>query len=621
MVARRYAWRMSFARRSGPQPLRMSTLFVRTLREDPADAEVASHRLLVRAGYIRRAAPGIYSWLPLGLRVLAKVEAVVREEMVAAGAQEVHFPALLPREPYEATGRWTEYGPNLFRLQDRKEGDYLLAPTHEEMFTLLVKDLYSSYKDLPVTLFQVQTKYRDEARPRAGLIRGREFVMKDAYSFDVDDAGLEASYQAQRAAYQRIFDRLGLEYVIVAATSGAMGGSRSEEFLSPTAIGEDTFVRSPGGYAANVEAVVTPVPDALPFDDAPAAHVEDTPDTPTIASLVEVANAQHPRPDRAWTAADTLKNVVLALTHPDGTREVVVVGVPGDREVDLKRVAAAFEPADVEAAGDADFARHPELVKGYIGPRALGPNARGEGVEPGADGDTAVRYLLDPRVVAGTRWITGADAPGRHVFDLVAGRDFAADGTVEAAEVRAGDPAPDGSGPLELARGIEIGHIFALGTKYAEALGLSVLDVNGKATTVTMGSYGIGVTRALAALAEANHDDAGLAWPAHVAPAHVHLVATGKDAEVFEAAARIADELAEQGVEVLYDDRPKVSPGVKFKDAELLGVPLVVVVGRGLADGVVEVRPRVGGESEQVPVADVVGHVVERVSTSLEQLG
>ncbi|WP_239073243.1 proline--tRNA ligase [Sediminihabitans luteus] len=612
---------MSFARRSGPQPLRMSTLFVRTLREDPADAEVASHRLLVRAGYIRRAAPGIYSWLPLGLRVLAKVEAVVREEMVAAGAQEVHFPALLPREPYEATGRWTEYGPNLFRLQDRKEGDYLLAPTHEEMFTLLVKDLYSSYKDLPVTLFQVQTKYRDEARPRAGLIRGREFVMKDAYSFDVDDAGLEASYQAQRAAYQRIFDRLGLEYVIVAATSGAMGGSRSEEFLSPTAIGEDTFVRSPGGYAANVEAVVTPVPDALPFDDAPAAHVEDTPDTPTIASLVEVANAQHPRPDRAWTAADTLKNVVLALTHPDGTREVVVVGVPGDREVDLKRVAAAFEPADVEAAGDADFARHPELVKGYIGPRALGPNARGEGVEPGADGDTAVRYLLDPRVVAGTRWITGADAPGRHVFDLVAGRDFAADGTVEAAEVRAGDPAPDGSGPLELARGIEIGHIFALGTKYAEALGLSVLDVNGKATTVTMGSYGIGVTRALAALAEANHDDAGLAWPAHVAPAHVHLVATGKDAEVFEAAARIADELAEQGVEVLYDDRPKVSPGVKFKDAELLGVPLVVVVGRGLADGVVEVRPRVGGESEQVPVADVVGHVVERVSTSLEQLG
>ncbi|MCB7137704.1 proline--tRNA ligase [Cellulosimicrobium marinum] len=597
--------------------LRLSTLFVRTLREDPADAEVASHRLLVRAGYIRRAAPGIYTWLPLGLRVLAKVEAVVREEMVAAGAQEVHFPALLPREPYEATGRWTEYGPNLFRLTDRKDGDYLLAPTHEEMFTLLVKDLYSSYKDLPLTLFQIQTKYRDEARPRAGLIRGREFVMKDAYSFDTTDAGLDASYQAQRAAYQRIFDRLGLEYVVVAATSGAMGGSRSEEFLTPTPIGEDTFVRSAGGYAANVEAVVTPVPEALDHADAPAAHVEDTPDTPTIASLVDVANARYPRADRAWTAADTLKNVVLALTHPDGRREVVVVGVPGDREVDLKRVGAAFEPAEVEPATDADFAAHPELVKGYIGPQVLGPNVTRE-TEPGEDEPVrhSVRYLLDPRVVAGTRWITGANEDGRHVFDLVAERDFSADGTIEAAEVRAGDPAPDGSGPLELARGIEIGHIFQLGRKYAQALGLTVLDENGKQVVVTMGSYGIGVTRVLAALAEANHDDAGLAWPAHVAPAHVHVVATGKDAAVFDEAERLATELAARGVEVVYDDRPKVSPGVKFKDAELLGVPLLLVVGRGLADDVVEVRPR-AGEAVQVPVAEAVDRAVAEVQALL----
>lgn len=589
--------------------LRLSTLFVRTLREDPADAEVASHKLLVRAGYIRRAAPGIYSWLPLGLRVLAKVEAVVREEMAAAGAQEVHFPALLPKEPYEATGRWTEYGPNIFRLRDRKGGDYLLAPTHEEMFTLLVKDLYSSYKDLPLTLFQIQTKYRDEARPRAGLIRGREFVMKDAYSFDVDDAGLDASYAAQRAAYQRVFDRLGLEYVVVTATSGAMGGSRSEEFLTPTAIGEDTFVRSASGYAANVEAVTTVAPPALDWSDAPAAHVEDTPDTPTIETLVAHANAHQPRPDREWTAADTLKNVVLALVHPTGERELLVVGLPGDREVDLKRLEAGLAPAEVEAAGEADFAAHPELVKGYIGPGALGPNVP---VAEGAE-RTAVRYLLDPRVVDGTRWITGANQPGRHVFDLVAGRDFTADGTVEAAEVRAGDPAPDGSGPLELARGIEIGHIFQLGRKYAQALGLTVLDQNGKAQVVTMGSYGIGVTRVLAALAEANHDDRGLAWPAHVAPAHVHVVATGKDATVFDAADEIARELSGRGVEVLYDDRPKVSPGVKFADAELLGVPLVVVVGRGLAEGVVEVRPRAGGDAQQVPVADVVEHVAARV--------
>jgi len=604
----------------GADLLRLSTLFVRTLREDPADAEVASHKLLVRAGYIRRAAPGIYTWLPLGLRVLRKVEAVVREEMAAAGAQEVHFPALLPKEPYEATGRWTEYGPNIFRLKDRKEADYLLAPTHEEMFTLLVKDLYSSYKDLPLTIYQIQTKYRDEARPRAGLIRGREFVMKDAYSFDTTDEGLARSYEAQRAAYRRIFDRLGLEYVIVAATSGAMGGSRSEEFLTPTAIGEDTFVRSPGGYAANVEAVVTPVPEDVDYADAPAAHVEDTPDTPTIESLVALANARFPRPDRAWTAADTLKNVVLALTHPDGRREVVVVGLPGDREVDLKRVGAAFEPAEVEPATDADFAAHPELVKGYIGPQVLGPNARREAPADAtlAEGEVperhSVRYLLDPRVVAGTRWITGANEPGKHVFDLVAERDFAADGTVEAAEVRAGDPAPDGSGPLELARGIEIGHIFALGRKYAQALGLTVLDENGKQVVVTMGSYGIGVTRVLAALAEANHDDAGLAWPAHVAPAHVHVLATGKDASVFEEAERLATELTARGVEVVYDDRPKVSPGVKFKDAELLGVPLLLVVGRGLADGVVEVRPR-AGESVQVPVA--VEHVAARVAELL----
>lgn len=585
--------------------LRLSTLFVRTLREDPADAEVASHRLLVRAGYIRRAAPGIYTWLPLGLKVLAKVEAVVREEMEAAGAQEVHFPALLPKEPYEATGRWTEYGPNIFRLKDRKGGDYLLAPTHEELFTLLVKDLYSSYKDLPLTLFQIQTKYRDEARPRAGLIRGREFVMKDAYSFDVDDAGLEASYQAQRDAYRRIFERLGLEYVIVAATSGAMGGSRSEEFLTPTAIGEDTFVRSAGGYAANVEAVTTIVPDAVPYDDAPQAHVEDTPDTPTIDSLVALANARFPRPDRAWTAADTLKNVVVALVQPSGERELLVVGLPGDREVDLKRLEAAVTPAEVETAGEADFAAHPELVRGYIGPSVLGPNG----------GEESVRFLLDPRVVEGTRWITGANEAGRHVFDLVAGRDFTADGTVEAAEVRAGDPAPDGSGPLELARGIEIGHIFALGRKYASALGLTVLDRNGKAQVVTMGSYGIGVTRVLAALAEANHDDRGLAWPAHVAPAQVHVVATGKDEAVFEAAESIAQTLHSRGIEVLYDDRFKVSPGVKFADAELLGVPLVVVVGRGLAEGVVEVRPRVGGTAEQVAVGEAADRVAELVDS------
>lgn len=583
----------------------MSSLFLRTLREDPADAELPSHRLLVRAGYIRRAAPGIYSWLPLGLRVLAKVEAIVREEMAAAGAQEVHFPALLPREPYEATGRWTDYGPNLFTLKDRRENDYLLAPTHEEMFTLLVKDLYSSYKDLPLTLYQVQTKYRDEARPRAGLLRGREFIMKDAYSFDVDEEGLERSYQTQRDAYERIFTRLGLEYVIVAATSGAMGGSRSEEFLFPTDAGEDTFVRSAGGYAANVEAAVTAAPEPRDAAGLPAAEVRHTPDSVTIQTLVDQANALYPRPEGPWTAADTLKNVVLALTHPDGADELIVVGLPGDRDVDLKRLEGALEPTVVSAASEEQIASRPELVQGYIGPAVVGPNtAAGGGPER-----TALRYLLDPRVVPGTSWITGADAEDKHVFNLVAGRDFTADGTLEAAEVLPGDPAPDGSGPLQLARGIEIGHLFALGRKYADALGLSVLDANGKSQVVTMGSYGIGVTRSLAAIAENTHDEQGLCWPIQVAPAHLHIVATGKDPQVLATAEQFATELDEDGVEVLLDDRPKVSAGVKFADAEIIGVPYVLVVGRGLAEGVVELRHRVSGERTELPAAEAITRV------------
>src|SRR5215212_8814462 len=576
----------------------MSELFVRTLREDPADAEVPSHRWLVRAGYIRRVAPGLYSWLPLGYRVLRKVEEIVREEMDAIGAQEVHFPALLPREPYEATGRWAEYGDGMFRLRDRKGADYLLGPTHEEMFTLLVKDLYGSYKDLPLSIYQIQTKYRDEARPRAGILRGREFTMKDSYSFDIDDAGLTASYQLHRDAYIKIFDRLGLKYVIVSAMSGAMGGSKSEEFLAEAPTGEDTFVRSPGGYAANVEAVTTVVPDAIPFDGLPEAHVEDTPDTPTIETLVAVAREKFP--EAGYTAASTLKNVVVLLVHPDGTREPLVIGLPGDREVDLKRLEAQVAPAEVEPF--ADFDRHPALVKGYIGPQVLG-----------LESESKIRYLVDPRVVPGSRWITGANEPGKHVFDLVAGRDFTWDGVIEAAEVLAGDPAPDGSGPLELARGVEMGHIFQLGRKYAEALDLKVLDENGKLVTVTMGSYGIGVSRAVAAIAESTHDELGLVWPRAVAPADVHLVATGKDAAVFEFAETLAAELVAAGLTVLYDDRPKVSPGVKFKDAELLGMPTIVTVGRGLAEGVIEVRDRATGERTEVPVAEAAADVFAAV--------
>ena len=581
---------------------RLSQLFVRTLRDDPVDAEVASHRLLVRAGYIRRQAPGVFAWLPLGLKVRRKIEAIIREEMGAFGAQEVHFPALLPREPYEVTNRWTEYGDGIFRLKDRKGADYLLAPTHEEVFTLLVKDLYSSYKDLPLSIYQIQDKYRDEARPRAGLLRGREFTMKDSYSFDYTDAGLDESYQQHRDAYERIFTRLGLEYAIVKADAGAMGGSRSEEFLHPTPVGEDTFVRSAGGYAANVEAFTTAVPEPVPFGDAAVVH--DTPDTPTIDTLVAVAKEVYP--ERGYTAADTLKNVVLALTDLEGNRSLVVVGLPGDRGVDLKRAEVAFAPAEVEAANEGDFAKNPGLVKGYIGPWSAAGAVLGE------ESTTKIRYLVDPRVSEGTSWITGANEQGKHVFGLTAGRDFAPDGIVQVADVVAGDPAPDGSGPVELARGMEIGHVFQLGRKYAEALGLKVLDENGKLVTVTMGSYGIGVTRIMAVIAESNNDEKGLIWPANVAPFDIHVIAAGREEVVYEVAESLVEGLEAARYDVLFDDRPKVSPGVKFGDAELLGVPQIVIVGRSAVDGIVELWDRRTGERTQVAVADVIAKLGEK---------
>ena len=581
--------------------LRLSTLFLRTLRDDPADAEVPSHRLLVRGGYVRRVAPGVFTWLPLGYLVFRNVESIVRDEMDSAGFQEVHFPSLLPREPYELTHRWTEYGDTLFRLQDRKGSDYLLGPTHEEMFTLLVKGEYSSYKDLPLVIYQIQTKFRDEARPRAGILRGREFVMKDSYSFDVDDAGLEASYQRHRDAYISTFDRLGLEFVIVSAMSGAMGGSASEEFLAPTEVGEDSFVRCAHcGYAANVEAVITPAPAAVDAGAVPAAHVEATPDTPTIETLVDVSNsrADLARADRPWEAGDTLKNVVFMVTDPDGTRRPLAIGLPGDREVDMKRLEAVLIPSEVGPFEEADFAKHPSLVKGYIGPGTLG--------ESNASG---VRYLLDPRVVDGTRWITGANQSGHHVYDLVAGRDFIGDGTIDVAEVREGDTCPDCGNGLSLARGIEIGHIFQLGRKYADALGLKVLDEKGELVTVTMGSYGIGVSRAVAAIAEQSHDDKGLIWPREVAPADVHIVATGKAEEPFEAADALATELESRGVRVILDDRRGVSPGVKFNDSELLGVPTIVVVGKRLVEGFIEVKDRRSGERTDVALTDAVEEI------------
>lgn len=586
---------------------RLSELFLRTLREDPADAEVPSHKLLVRAGYVRRAAPGIYSWLPLGLRTLRKLEGVVREEMNAIGGQELLFPALLPREPYELTNRWNEYGQELFRLNDRKGADYLLGPTHEEMFTQAVKDLYNSYKDFPVTLYQIQTKYRDEARPRAGILRGREFVMKDSYSFDMSDEGLEESYARHRKAYQAIFDRLGIKYSICQATSGAMGGSASEEFLAHSENGEDTFVvSSDGEYAANVEAVKTPVPAEIDAAGLPEAQEYETPDSETIEALVEWARSEGITIDgRRVEGSDTLKCMMIKVTEqvvPEGEKEPVeqtalaAVLIPGDRALDEKRLEASLEPATFELASEEDFASSDFLVKGYVGPRAL--NANG------------VRVYADPRVVNGSSWITGADAKNRHVVGCVAGRDFTVDGYVEAAEILEGDEAPEGHGTLSLARGIELGHIFQLGRKYTEAMDVQILDENGKRAVPTMGSYGIGISRMMAVLAEQRHDDKGLNWPVAVAPYQVHVVVANKDAAAIEAGDKLVADLDAAGVEVLFDDRPKMSPGVKFKDAELLGMPFVAILGRSFADGIIELRIR-GGETLEVPAEQIVDKLIE----------
>ena len=574
--------------------LRMSTLFLRTLRDDPADAEVASHRLLVRAGYIRRIGAGIYSWLPLGVITLRNIERVIREEMDQAGFQEVHFPSLLPREPYEATNRWEEYGPSLFRLQDRKGGDYLLGPTHEEMFTLMVKGEYSSYKDLPLSIYQIQTKFRDEARPRSGIIRGREFVMKDSYSFDIDDAGLDISYNKHRDAYVKTFDRLGLKYNIVKAVSGAMGGSKSEEFLAPCSTGEDTYVLCPKcGFAANVEAMVTKV-DAVDASATPALEELDTPNTPTIDSLVDVLNERF---GGGFTGASTLKNVMLMA---DG--KAISVLVPGDREVDLKRFQENLGGIhELRTFEEPDFAKFPGLVKGYIGPQ----NAQALGIT----------VYADPRVAPGTSWVTGANKKDRHARNVVNGRDFTPDAYVEAAEVRAGDACPECATEVVIDRAIEIGHIFQLGRKYAQALSLTVLDQNGKSQVVTMGSYGIGVTRAVAAIAEQTYDEIGLNWPAELAPAKVHIVATGKEDLPFDTAEKIASELEAQGISVMLDDRRGTSPGVKFKDAELIGNPVIVVVGKSLEQGNVEVRVRKSGDKNDVALAQAVTSIAELVAS------
>ena len=565
----------------------MSELFLRTLRDDPADAEVASHKLLIRAGYVRPIAPGLYSWLPLGLRVLRKIERVVREEMNAIGGQEILFPALLPRAPYETTNRWTEYGDGVFRLKDRRGNDYLLGPTHEELFTLTVKGEYSSYKDFPLTLYQIQTKYRDEARPRAGILRGREFVMKDSYSFDIDDAGLKNAYHAHREAYQRIFARLDVDYVIVSAVSGAMGGSASEEFLAESPIGEDTFVRClESGYAANVEAVVTARPEALPAIVAglPEAVVHDTGNTPTIATLVEWANGA----DLGRTRHRRRHPEERAAQSAPAGRRVGAAGHRGARRPRGRRQAAGrrARPGRVRAARRRRLRQVPVPGEGLHRPESVAGQRCSLSGRPAGGG----RHQLDHRRrQPGQARRRPGRRPRLHRRRHHRGRRGA----------RRRPVSPDGAGPLVSARGIEIGHIFQLGRKYTDAFTVDVLGEDGKPVRLTMGSYGVGVSRLVAVIAEQQHDELGLRWPAEVSPFDVHLVIANKDAEARTGATALAADLDRLGIEVLLDDRT-ASPGVKFKDAELLGVPWIVVVGRGWADGKVELRNRFSGETREL---------------------
>lgn len=585
--------------------MRMSTLFLRTLRDDPADAEVDSHRLLVRAGYIRRVAAGIYSWLPLGRRVLRRIEQIVREEMDAAGAQEVLLPITQPLDLWQRSGRDGVYGPLMFRLLDRKETGFCLAPTAEEVVTSLVAQEYTSYRDLPVNLYQIHWKYRDELRPRFGLLRGREFLMKDAYSFDADAESLRRSYAAMYDAYHRIFERCGLTFRPVEAQSGEIGGDVNHEFMAVAAVGEDDFVWCRScDYAANVEAARrghawhheavpaaedghgTPAPatvsppeppiPGVPVVEAPAMEQVATPDRPGIAGVAELLGVAHD---------EMLKCIVF-----DAGDEVGLALVPGDREVSLDALGRALAPRRVRLFTDDDFEAHPELPRGYIGPH-----------------HPAVAVVVaDPAVADPRAWVTGANVVDHHVRDAVLGRDFRVDVWADLVTVVSGDACPRCGGELSVDRGIEVGHVFQLGTKYAEALDARFTDERGDQHPMLMGCYGIGVSRVLAAVAEEHHDEHGLSWPDVLAPYAVHLVVLPGRGDAAATVATQADELYDalraRGVEVLYDDRD-TSPGVKFADADLLGVPVQVVVGaKGVARGVLERKVRATGERDELPL-------------------
>ena len=563
--------------------MRVSRLFMATQREIPADAEIPSHQLMLRAGLIRKVASGIYSFMPLGYRTYRKVEAVIREEMDKAGAQELIMPALLPAEVYQESGRWEKFGPEMFRLSDRGGRSFCLGPTHEEPFTEAVRDTISSYKQLPVTLYQIQHKYRDEKRPRFGIMRGREFVMKDAYSFDVDEAGLSESYDTMYKAYRAIFDRLGLDYTVVDADSGAMGGSGSQEFMVKSEVGEDGICYCDEcGYAANEEKAgcVTPAQDTAEMLDIEKIH---TPDVKTIDDLVGYMNC----------GAD--KFVKTILYNIDG--KIVAAMCRGDRDINETKLANLYDATEMELAAFVDVERVTGAKVGFAGPVGL---------------KEKIDIVVDSEVSVMRNFVVGADETDYHLKNVNIGRDFEATTIADIRNAIEGDVCPKcGKGKMKMARGVEVGHIFKLGTKYSKALNCVYLDKDGKSNLVVMGCYGIGVGRTLAAIIEQHHDDNGIIWPAEVAPYKAIVVPTKVNDEANMALAeKIYSDLTAAGVEVLIDDRNE-RPGVKFKDADLIGIPLRITVGRRAGEGIVEVKRRDSDEAVEMTADEAVAAAKE----------
>jgi len=557
--------------------MRLSRLFARTLREDPAEAEAASHKLLLRGAFVRKLMAGVYTTMPLGMRVMRKIEAIVREEMDAAGSQEMRVPITLPAEPWQQTGRWEAYGDEMFRLQDRHGRQLLLGPTHEEVFAPLVAAEFPSYKDLPLNVYQVEWKYRDELRPRYGLLRGREFLMKDAYSFDRDEDGMRASYRIMYEAYERVFDRCKLDYVIVEADAGTIGGDVNHEFMALADVGEDLFVRCEhGDYLADLEAATPREPE--PAVDALAAMEEVvTPGAVTIEAVSQQLGID---------AASTLKCMLF-----EADARTIVVLVPGDREVNEKKLASHFFPTVVRRFEDGDFAAH-GFAKGFVGPADMGPD---------------VSVLADHTVKGGANWVTGANRVDVHVRGANVDRDFRVDAYVDLVTIREGDVCPNDGGALHIGRSIVVGHVYQLGTQYSAPLEASYLDEEGAQRLYQMGSYGIGITRIMAAAAEQYHDDAGLRWPVVLAPYEVAVImANHDDPAVTTEAERIYEGLRAAGIEAVLDDRDERA-GVKFADADLIGYPVQVTVGkRGLAGKTVDLKLRATGERSTAPVAGAV---------------